>query len=349
MIQAVNQPRRAPGGTQGPSSAAASGPFDGFLVRLDDAGFSNWCDALRAASAARLTAVVHGDLPRWQEAVEAMPAPEPGRIRLDRPRVTVVAAAPIDKGARDALNSALDALHPWRKGPFELHGIHVDAEWRSDRKWARISDRIAPLDDRVVLDIGAGNGYYAWRMLGAGARLVLGIDPTLLFVQQFLAVRRLIPDDRLAVLPLGIEHLPEGISGFDTVFSMGVLYHRRSPMDHLLKLRQLLRPGGELVLETLVLEGEGDRVLVPRDRYARMRNVWFIPTVEVLTGWMLRCGLQMPRLIHVGPTTTEEQRATPWMRFESLDACLDEQDPTRTLEGYQAPVRAVLVAKRGEK
>ena len=57
------------------------------------------------------------------------------------------------------------------------------------------------------------------------------------------------------LLPLGIEHMPTKMAAFDTVFSMGILYHRRSPMDHLRELRELLRPGGQLVLETLVIDG----------------------------------------------------------------------------------------------
>ena len=56
---------------------------------------------------------------------------------------------------------------------------------------------------------------------------------------------------------------------------MGVLYHRRSPIDHLLELKGCLQTGGELVLETLVIDGGLGEVLVPENRYAKMRNVWF--------------------------------------------------------------------------
>jgi len=154
-----------------------------------------------------------------------------------------------------------------------------------------------------------------------------------------------LPD--LAVLPLALEDLPAGIAGFDTVFSMGVLYHRRSPIDHLLTLRRLLRPGGELVLETLVLDREGDRVLVPAGRYARMRNVWFIPTPAALTSWLGRCGFRHVRVGEVTATGIEEQRTTDWMRFESLRECLDSDDPSRTVEGHPAPRRGILVAEAG--
>ena len=64
-------------------------------------------------------------------------------------------------------------------------------------------------------------------MLAAGAKLVVGIDPTVVFVMQWLAMQKLGPGLKNFVLPLGIEDLPENTAGFDCVFSMGVLYHRR--------------------------------------------------------------------------------------------------------------------------
>jgi tRNA (mo5U34)-methyltransferase len=164
---------------------------------------------------------------------------------------------------------------------------------------------------------------------------------------QFLAVSHFLRVPGVAVLPVALEDLPEDMTGFDTVFSMGVLYHRRSPMDHLLDLRRLLRPGGELVLETLVLDGAGDRILVPSGRYARMRNVWFIPTPRMLLTWLGRCGYDRARVVDMTGTTREEQRSTDWMRFQSLRECLDPEDPTRTLEGYPAPCRGIFVARAG--
>jgi tRNA (mo5U34)-methyltransferase len=185
-------------------------------------------------------------------------------------------------------------------------------------------------------------------MAGAGAELVIGIDPTQLFLAQFLALKRFLGDQwPVHLLPLGIEDLPAELHAFDTVFSMGVLYHRRSPMDHLLELRGCLKRGGELILETLVIEGTAGSVLVPSGRYAKMRNVWFIPSPETLTGWIERCGFRDVRIIDVSPTTTDEQRATDWMRFESLADYLDPADPSKTIEGYPAPRRAIFSAISG--
>jgi tRNA (mo5U34)-methyltransferase len=147
------------------------------------------------------------------------------------------------------------------------------------------------------------------------------------------------------VLPLGIEQLPE-LAAFDTVFSMGVLYHRRSPLDHLYQLKNQLVSEGELVLETLVVPGDRHQVLVPGDRYAQMRNVYFIPSAEALKCWLEKCGFVDVSIADICPTSTEEQRRTDWMTSESLAEFLDPQDPTKTIEGYPAPIRAVLIAKK---
>lgn len=304
-----------------------------------DAWAQHWPAFLEKASAAER----HGDLPRWLAVLDALPEIQPQRVEFNAPRVQVSGAC--DAAEQSQIESLLQQLHPWRKGPYEVHGIVIDSEWRSDWKWARLEKHLAPLAGRTVLDIGCGNGYYLWRMLGQGARRVIGIDPTLLFVMQFRAIRHFAGDYPIEVLPCGIEDLPPNLRAFDTVFSMGVLYHRRSPLDHLLELKDCLKSGGELVLETLVIDGEEGRVLVPEDRYAQMRNVWFIPSTETLAAWLKRCGYRNIRLVDVSRTTTDEQRATEWMRFQSLSDFLDPADSGRTREGYPAPQRAVFIAE----
>jgi tRNA (mo5U34)-methyltransferase len=303
-------------------------------------------EPLREALRDCLATLQHGDAAQWQAALDALPDVRPGEVRLDSARVSCGRAEEIDSDTRGRMLDALQQLHPWRKGPFELFGIHIDSEWRSDWKWERISRHVSPLAQRRVLDVGCGNGYYAWRMLGAGARHVLGVDPTLRFLAQFWALQRYIADPRVLLLPMRGEDLPARLGCFDTVFSMGVLYHRRSPFDHLAELLGTLRPGGELVLETLVIPGESSSVLVPQDRYARMRNVWFLPSPEALLLWLGRAGFADARLADLSATSVDEQRSTPWMRFESLADFLDPADATRTIEGYPAPLRALLIARR---
>lgn len=287
----------------------------------------------------------HGDFPAWHQALLALPHVEPDSVELAE-ACRIGSAAQIDAAARALLRELLMRLHPWRKGPIELFGIHIDTEWRSDWKWQRILPHISPLANRVVLDVGCGNGYHCWRMAGAGAKLVIGVDSHLLFTMQYWAVRHFLPEPPVHVLPLALEALPAQLKAFDTVFSMGVLYHNRSPFDHLISLRHALRPGGELVLETLVIEGEEGMTLVPQGRYARMPNVWFLPSGNTLKAWLEKAGYIDVQLLDVNRTSIEEQRSTEWMTFESLPQALDSDDPSRTIEGYPAPLRAVFTAKK---
>nr|WP_086940200.1 tRNA 5-methoxyuridine(34)/uridine 5-oxyacetic acid(34) synthase CmoB [Thaumasiovibrio occultus] len=285
----------------------------------------------------------HGDMPKWLRVLKKIPVETPDHIDL-KTAVEIHNEQPLHEGEKAKLENLLRSFHPWRKGPYHLHGIHIDTEWRSDWKWDRVLPHISPLKGRYVLDVGCGNGYHMWRMLGEGAALTVGIDPSHLFLVQFEAVRKLLGNDQRAhLLPLGIEQLPE-LRAFDTVFSMGVLYHRRSPLDHLLQLKNQLTKGGELVLETLVIDGDENAVLVPTSRYAQMRNVYFFPSARALKVWLELTGFENVRIVDECVTSTDEQRTTGWMTHNSLPDYLDPNDPTKTVEGYPAPKRAILVA-----
>jgi len=287
----------------------------------------------------------HGDLSHWQVGFEALPDVTPSKTDFNCSALKIGVADDTSM-SQEEIETAFKHMHPWRKGPFEIFGVHIDTEWRSDWKWDRLKNAISPLAGRTVLDIGCGSGYHLWRMYGGGAKLAIGIDPTPLFSMHFATLKRYSPDAPAFVLPIGIEHMPVAMNCFDTVFSMGILYHRKSPIDHLFELKSLLSDGGELVLETLVIEGDESQCLMPHDRYAKMRNVWFIPSVAMLKLWLKRSGFKTIRVLDVTPTTTDEQRSTNWMQFESLSNFLNPDDPGRTIEGCPAPMRAILTAKK---
>ncbi len=318
--------------------------YESLINYLPTSLLASWASTLPQQIEEGLCKKRNGDLATWLTALANLPARSNPKINFFD-KVAVGESSDYDELTLQTLKNTLEALIPWRKGPYWIHGIHIDTEWRSDWKWERIIPHVAPLKDRLILDVGCGNGYHCWRMLGAGANRVIGIDPSPRFVVQFHAIKHLAGDYPIDVLPLGIEELPPTLKAFDTVFSMGVFYHRKSPMDHLRELKDALRAGGQLVLETLVIDGTLGEVLVPEARYAMMNNVWFLPTCNTMLSWLRKIGFSNPRVVDVAKTSTEEQRSTEWMKFNSLPDFLDTQDNNFTVEGHPAPIRAVFVAE----
>ena len=318
--------------------------FNKFYQQIAQNRLSHWLNTLPAQLTHWQKHELHGEFKHWQKTLDALPKTSPTDIDLKN-SVTVGFEDDISKGEYKRLENLLKKFKPWRKGPYHIHGLHIDTEWRSDFKWDRLVTHISDLENRYVLDIGCGSGYHLWRMRGAGAKFVVGIDPTQLFMMQFNAVQHFVKDDSVNLLPLGVEQLPE-LKSFDTVFAMGVLYHRRSPIDFLYQLKAQLVEGGELVLETLIVDGDVDTVLVPGERYAKMRNVWFLPSSLAMVAWLERCGFKNVRVVNTDVTAVDEQRKTQWIDTESLKDFLDPQDPSKTIEGYPAPKRAIFIANK---
>ena len=319
-------------------------PADPFLLQglIQTAADSRLADLESIIAPEFIDTINHGDLPRWMKLLNSLPELEPGSLDLSG-QVSIGTAAEAPSQIDD-LEQILRSFIPWRKGPFELFGIQIDSEWRSDMKWERLLPHLQPLDGCTVLDVGCGNGYHCWRALGAGAKLVVGVEPYLLYVMQFLAIKSFLRSQPCYVLPIRLENYPGPCNFYDRVFSMGVIYHVRSPIDHLMLLNKCLNPGGQLVLETLIVDGNEGYCLTPSDRYARMPNVWFIPSIATLTRWLQRCGFADVTLVDTSVTTIDEQRTTAWMPFKSLVDGLDPANPSRTAEGLPAPVRAIVTA-----
>lgn len=283
----------------------------------------------------------HGRHQAWAQAIEELPCLEKPTTLLDRAAPTVHLPA---SSVGVSWESSLHDLGPWKKGPFDIFGLHLDAEWRSDLKWSRVQEQISPLKNRKVLDVGTGNGYFLLRAMGDGASHVLGLEPSAHYAAQFLALRKLYQPHNTALLPLTSDEFAQQCQAFDTVLSMGVLYHRRSPLDHLAELRSFTKSGGQLVLETIVVDGPTGYSLVPEGRYAQMRNVWFLPSVGTLESWLKRLGFSDITSGPIEATTSEEQRSTTWTGQPSLADFLDPHDPKLTVEGHPAPKRVIITA-----
>ena len=291
----------------------------------------------------RSFSVNNGNIPKWESAISQLSQNPAGSIEYAKPylKITTNTDYPTD------LTPSLKQLMPWRKGPYQFNEFNLDSEWRGDMKWDRIAPHIQSLQNKIVLDVGAGNGYFSYLMSLAGAKIVLGLEPFLLFNYQFKAIRSLLDNPPNAcVLPLRLEQMPNQTL-FDTIFSMGVLYHQKDHLLHLKQLRSLVKDSGELILETLIIDEKFGNSITPKDRYAKMRNVWCLPSVNTVHNWLKQTGFTTIDLVDTTKTTPEEQRATHWIgdNTQSLKDFLDPDDDNYTIEGLPAPLRATFICK----
>ena len=305
----------------------------------DHCALADWLDKRRRLWSDAALAQRHGDWRGWRALIERLP-------RLQRCGHDLRDGVCIQGERRfgDAERQILMGLHPWRKGPFTVCGLEIDAEWRSDIKWARLAGCLGDMAGQRIIDIGGGNGYYALRLCAQRPSLVLCLEPNGLYWAQHQSLRQYIEGLPLAFLPIALESFDAPVA-FDLALSLGLIYHCREPLAHLARLRRLLRDGGRLILESLVIEGRAKGLsLAGGQRYAMMRNVWHLPTCEELLAWLGEAGFGRARIIDVSATTVAEQRRTPWMRFHSLADFLMPGDETKTREGLPAPVRALVEA-----
>lgn len=302
----------------------------------------HYCDELMAATK-KAYAAKNGNQKKWQEALTYLHNQQKSTLCYTAPYLHINSVI----ADYQALQHALKKLIPWRKGPFKIGDLSIDSEWRGDLKWERVLPHIQSLKGKTILDVGAGNGYFTFRMALAGAKLALGIEPFLLFNYQFLAIQSLIKNPPNAfVLPLRLEQM-QNANIFDMVFSMGVLYHQKDYAKHLSKLKNMLSANGHLILETLLITKK-NALLLPKNRYAKMRNVYHIPSPEVLITWLQNAGFKQIKLVNINQTSTKEQRASPWIgeNAASLKDFLNPNNPNLTLEGYPAPQRAIFICSK---
>ena len=241
---------------------------------------------------------------------------------------------------------AMRDFMPWRKGPFEVFGTHIDAEWQSQRKWNRVVPVSPELQDKVVADIGCSNGYYMFRMADHQPKLVVGFEPYLQHYFAFKTLNSFAGLENLAIELLGVENIDLFRESFDVVFLMGILYHRSSPIDVLRDIREAMKPGATLIVESQGIPGDKPMALFPERRYAKVPGTYFVPTGTCLKHWLVRAGYTGVELFCSHPMSNKEQRRTEWMDFESYADFINSQDPTLTVEGYPAPIRVFIKATK---
>jgi len=256
--------------------------------------------------------------------------------------ITVIPDEKLSEDDLELLEENAKVLIPWRKGPFDLAGLKIDSEWQSNLKYNLLKPHFN-LKDKIVADVGCNNGYYMFRMLQDKPKRLVGFDPSPIFNTQFDIVNHFVKSDIKYEL-LGVEHLEFYEHRFDMIFMLGVLYHRSDPIASLKSLYRAMNKNGEIIVDSFIIDGEDEVALTPKDRYAMIPNVYFIPTINCFKNWMSRAGFVDIELIEITTTDSSEQRVTNWTFEQSLDNFLDPTDPTKTIEGYPSPKRGYLKA-----
>lgn len=231
-------------------------------------------------------------------------------------------------------------MMPWRKGPFKLFDTYIDSEWRSNVKYNLLRKHFN-LKDKRVADIGCNNGYYLFRMQEDSPKSLVGFDPSPLYKTQFDFINHFVKSSIVYEL-LGVEHLEFYEEKFDTIFCLGVLYHRSDPVGMLKSLYKGLDKEGEVILDTFYIEGDDEMCLCPESSYSKIPNIYFVPTIKALKNWCLRAGFDSFEVLESSKTESSEQRKTSWIEGQSLEDFLDENDSSKTVEGYPAPARVYV-------
>ena len=278
----------------------------------------------------------------YQEAIAALNTYPQASVTLED---TVSITLPnLSEEDAQQIEATARLIHPWRKGPFAINSLFIDAEWRSYMKYNLLEPHFN-LKDKIVGDIGCNNGYYLFRMLTHQPKKLVGFDPSAIYYSQFQFLNHFI-DSKIVYELLGVEHVEFYEHKFDVLFCLGVLYHRADPVGMLKSLFKGLNEGGELILDTFMIDGEEEMCLTPKDRYSKIPNIYFVPTIPALINWCHRAGFTQVEVLETVVTDANEQRKTEWIEGQSLEDFLDPNDPTKTVEGYPAPKRVYIKALR---
>jgi tRNA (mo5U34)-methyltransferase len=282
------------------------------------------------------------DNKRREDLLKKLPSLQDVHVKIED--TVILDSLSICENEKEIVFDIAQELKPWRKGPFKVFDTFIDTEWKSFIKYNLLKPHFN-LKDKIVADIGCNNGYYLFRMLEQNPKKLVGFDPSVLYKQQFDFLNHF-AKTKISYELLGVEHLPFYEHKFDTLFCLGVLYHRPNPIGTLKDLLQGLEKGGELILDTFMIDGDEPVALSPGRTYSKIPNVYFVPTICALQNWFEKAKFSSFEILEVKKTDLEEQRKTDWIEGESLNNFLDPNDSNLTIEGYPAPKRVYVKAKR---
>lgn len=242
------------------------------------------------------------------------------------------------------LQQTVMSMKSWRKGPYYINDFYINSEWRDYIKWQRIAPFCTDLRRKTVADVGCSNGYFMFNLLRYQPEKVIGFDPFQICKYQFDFLNYFVKAKQLEFMLKQDLDLADFSQSFDLILYMGVLYHRRDPVQSLKILKDALKPQGKMLIETMILPGESPEPVEIKDRYSLMKNVYYLTTIHGLQRWLEEAGFSDYKLISVSQTSTFEQRTSEYAPFISLEGFLNPENPLETVEGYPGPRRLIIEA-----
>ncbi|GFH58728.1 tRNA (mo5U34)-methyltransferase [Chaetoceros tenuissimus] len=266
--------------------------------------------------------------------IQSLPQLDSQTFVVDQNQLILGSESELSAEQMAIFKKCIEALKPWKKGPLKLFGTDIDTEWRSDMKWERLQKALPNMKDKVVCDLGCGNGYFMYRMLEYSPKLVMGIDPNLHAWLEFNLFQRIKRVENVKFEYMRGDIMASLPSMFDVVFCLGVLYHTPDPLTMLKDIHKSMKPKSTLIVDCQGIPGDDDIALFPKKRYTNMKGVYFLPTLSTLKNWLQRANFRNFEVIFSEELSTDEQRTTEWAPVRSLADSLDPNDSTKTIEGY---------------
>ncbi|MBT7543393.1 MAG: tRNA 5-methoxyuridine(34)/uridine 5-oxyacetic acid(34) synthase CmoB [Gammaproteobacteria bacterium] len=287
----------------------------------------------------------HGNLPKWLDILDSLPDLNTDFLDVTSDSIEIGRTDEISNSQRTILKKKLLKLNPWRKGPFHLFGLHIDSEWRSEKKWNRIKNYLPNLMGKSIGDLGCSNGYYSYRLLNFNPKIIIGLDKTPLFIMQFLATKLYARNlQNIIILPTTAEDFVYKKFNFDLLLSMGILYHSKNSATHIEALNSLLKKNGTLFLETIISLTKDNLNITKGQTYAGMKNIGTIYTIDNLRKLMIENGFKNIECIDESFTNSSEQRSTEWMTGKSFKDFILPNG--KTIEGFLPVCRAIFIAQK---
>ena len=243
------------------------------------------------------------------------------------------------------IEKALEKMIPWRKGPFTFFNTKIDSEWQSNKKWNRLKKHLPNITNKNILDIGCGNAYTMFKLLDYNPSKIIGLDPSQVAIYQYFCVQKYYKEKSIHFLPLGWDACEYIQNHFHLILCMGVFYHQQDPINMLKTIKKSLTKNGELILETLIINVKKEYILFPKSRYAKMRNIYYIPSITALENMIKKAGFKDIKILNINQTSIREQRSTKWTFQESLKDFIDPKNKNKTIEGYPSPKRIMIRCK----